>query len=70
MIAELVLHYRVQTITAVLKRENWRSQRLLERLNFELASAESSAAHEIEPGEIMMQREFRTNELSGPCSRK
>jgi RimJ/RimL family protein N-acetyltransferase len=64
MIAELVDCYRVHTITAVLKRENWRSKRLLERLNFTLAPAESNAIHEIEPDEIMMRREVRADELS------
>ena len=63
MIAELVEHYHVRTITAVLKRENRRSQRLLERLNFVVAS-ESRPLDGIEPDEIRMQREFRTNESS------
>ncbi len=61
MIAELFEHYHVHTITAVLKRENRRSQRLLERLNFVVAS-ESHPMDGIEPDEIRMQREFRTNE--------
>jgi ribosomal-protein-alanine N-acetyltransferase len=67
MIAELIERYHVHTITAVLKRENRRSQRLLERLNFVIAP-EARPIDEIEPDEIMMQREFRTNE-SGAAAR-
>jgi len=60
MIAELIENYSVRTLTAVLKGENWRSRRLLERLGFAIASAELCAAHELEPGEIMMLREVRS----------
>ena len=60
MIAELIENYSVRTLTAVLKGENWRSRRLLERLGFAIASAELCAAHELEPGEIMMLREARS----------
>ena len=56
MIGELVERYHVQTLTAVLKRDNWRSLRLLERLGFSLATAESHATHNLEPSEIMMYR--------------
>ena len=69
MIGELVEHYGVHAITAVLKRANRRSQRLLERLNFEPAN-ESSATCEIEPGEIMMRREARFGELRARPDRK
>src|SRR5215467_11493726 len=50
----------VQAMIAELKGENWRSRRLLERLGFAIASAELCAAHELEPGEIMMLREARS----------
>src|SRR5262249_37713055 len=56
MIGELVAHYDVRRLTAVLKRENGRSRRLLERLGFMLASAELHAAHGVEAGEILMLR--------------
>jgi len=38
MIAELVAHYRVRSLSSVLKRGNFRSMRLLERLGFSPAS--------------------------------
>ena len=41
MIAELAGRYRVHDLTAVLKRDNRRSLRLLERVGFSRASAES-----------------------------
>ena len=57
MIAELVEHYGVHGLFAVLKRENLRSMRLLERLGFSLASPEQHEAHEVEPGEALMRCE-------------
>jgi ribosomal-protein-alanine N-acetyltransferase len=57
MISELVDNYGVQRISAVLKRKNLRSRRLLERLDFSLASPEEHAARKVEPGEILMCRE-------------
>ena len=56
MLAELVRHYRVRRFTAVLKRDNHRSLRLLERLGFSLAPPDLRARHELEPGETMMYR--------------
>jgi len=56
MIAELAAHYRVRTLTAVLKRENRRSLRLLERLGFALVSSESHAERNVDPSEVLMQR--------------
>jgi ribosomal-protein-alanine N-acetyltransferase len=53
MIAELGSSYGVRELSAVLKRENQRSRRLLERLGFTLAAPDADA---IEPDEIMMQR--------------
>jgi len=46
----------VQSLLATLKRTNYRSLRLLERLGFTLASPAQHAAHEVEPDEILMQR--------------
>lgn len=57
MITELVEHYDVQRLTAVLKRENARSIKLLQRLGFSPAPAESQAAHAVEADETMMHRE-------------
>lgn len=66
MLAELGEHYHVRTVTAVLKRENRRSRRLLERLGFSPAAPELHAQHDVEPGEILMQREVRAHEPSAP----
>jgi len=56
MIAELTGHYAVGRLSAVLRRENLRSMRLLERLGFSPASPEQHAAHELENGEALMCR--------------
>jgi RimJ/RimL family protein N-acetyltransferase len=56
MIAELTGHYAVCRLSAVLRRENLRSMRLLERLGFSPASPEQHAAHELEDGEALMCR--------------
>jgi RimJ/RimL family protein N-acetyltransferase len=53
MIGELGSRYGVRELSAVLKRDNQRSRRLLERLGFAPAAAEPNA---LEPDEIMMQR--------------
>jgi [ribosomal protein S5]-alanine N-acetyltransferase len=58
MIAELAAHYRVCSLSAVLKRNNVRSLRLLERLGFSLASSEQYVAHRVEQDELLMQREI------------
>lgn len=57
MIEELVTHYRVPSLFAVLKRRNARSLRLLNRLGFSPASPESSASMPIEPDELLMHRD-------------
>ena len=53
MIAELADHYQVRRFSAVLKQENQRSLRLLERLGFSLAAPDSWIA--LEPGELLMR---------------
>ena len=58
MISELGQHYQVRSLTAVFKRNNLRSMRLLERLGFSLASAVQHMKHQVEPGELLMQREI------------
>lgn len=60
MISELVEHYQVHGLTAVLKRENIRSLRLLERLGFSPASPEQHVEQGVEPRELLMQREIRS----------
>jgi len=57
MISELVEHYNVRSLFAVLKGENVRSMRLLERLGFSLASPEQHVTHRVELGEVLMRRE-------------
>jgi RimJ/RimL family protein N-acetyltransferase len=59
MISELVQRYQVHQLTAVFKRRNLRSMRLLERLGFSPAPAERHTKHRVEPGELLMQREER-----------
>jgi ribosomal-protein-alanine N-acetyltransferase len=54
MLLELVEHYGVRSFFAVLKRENLRSIRLLERLSFSLASPGQHATYQAEPGELLM----------------
>jgi RimJ/RimL family protein N-acetyltransferase len=56
MIAELVLRHRVRRLSAVLKAENRRSRRLLERLGFALAPPELQARHRIGADELLMER--------------
>ena len=56
MIAELNGRYQVTYLSAVLKRANGRSQRLLHRLGFTLAAAEACARAQIEPDELLMLR--------------
>ena len=58
MIAELAATYAVHTLTAVLKRENQRSLRLLERIGFVPAPHELYARYGVEPGEVLMLREL------------
>ena len=56
-IVELVEHYGVRSLFAVLKHGNFRSVRLLERLGFCPASAEERAQNQVEPDEALMRRE-------------
>lgn len=56
MIGELRAHYGVHTLTAVLKRSNARSLRLLERLGFVPAPDALRAVHGVEPDELILQR--------------
>ncbi len=58
MISELAGHYRVHTLSSVLKRGNLRSMRLLERLGFSPASPEQHVKHRVEPDELLMLREI------------
>ena len=54
MIAELAANYGVRSVIAVLKRANFRSSRLLERLGFARGSPEQHAAHHVEADEWLM----------------
>lgn len=58
MIAELVEQYGVRRLSAVLKRENLRSLRLLQRLGFLLASPAEHVEREVERDEFLMLREI------------
>ena len=55
MLDELAQHHGVHTFSAVFKRENRRSQRLLERLGFELAAQQQWDGPEVEPDEWRME---------------
>lgn len=57
MIRELAGHYGVQRLSAVLKRANHRSRRLLERMGFMTASEERHVALDIAADELLMIRE-------------
>jgi RimJ/RimL family protein N-acetyltransferase len=54
MLAELAGRYRVDRFTAVLKRDNLRSLRLLQRLGFAPAGAEGDDGAAIEADEVLM----------------
>jgi RimJ/RimL family protein N-acetyltransferase len=56
MIAELAARYGVARVTAVLKRRNQRSLRLLERLGFSPATPSELAAGALDGDELMMSR--------------
>ena len=58
MMAELAGRYQVRNLSAVLKRENKRSLRLLERLGFSLASLGEHAARGVEAGELLMLLQY------------
>jgi RimJ/RimL family protein N-acetyltransferase len=57
MLAELVGHYGVHRFVAVLKCDNFRSGRLLERLGFVRGTPEQHAAHAVDPDELLMWHE-------------
>jgi [ribosomal protein S5]-alanine N-acetyltransferase len=57
MIAELAEHYGVVTVFAIFKRRNARSARLLARLGFAAAPAESAGV-EVEADELLMLRDL------------
>ena len=63
MIKELVETYGVLRLSAVLRRENKRSLRFLERLGFVPASVEEHAQHGVERGEILMHRDARSGSV-------
>lgn len=56
MITELVERYRVRSLFAILKRENYRSMRLLQRLNFSMATPEQHVAYHVDTDEALMTR--------------
>ncbi len=56
MTRELAEHYGVRLFTAVAKRRNFRSTRLLERLGFAQGSEELRAQLRVEPDEVLMCR--------------
>ena len=56
MIGELVAQHGVRSLSAVLKRQNHRSMRLLQRLGFALASPQRHAEREVERDEALMER--------------
>jgi RimJ/RimL family protein N-acetyltransferase len=60
MCDELRAHYDVARFSAVLKRENARSVRLLARLGFLLAANERAREGRLEAGEILMLRDGDT----------
>ena len=55
MMTELVEHYRVRTFSAVLKRENFRSVKLLVHSGFSLASVAEHVEYQVEHDEVLMQ---------------
>jgi [ribosomal protein S5]-alanine N-acetyltransferase len=59
VIAELVDHYRVRRLLAVLKAANQRSRRLLDRLGFCVATADEIAGEDIAADELLMVRAVR-----------
>ena len=49
-------HYQVRRVSAILKRHNGRSLRLLQRLGFALAPSGQASEHQLEPDELLMLR--------------
>ncbi len=66
MIQELVIRYRVVSLSAVLKKTNRRSSRMLERIGFSLASEQQQAKAQVEPDELLMLREAQFRAASAP----
>ena len=66
MIMELVEHYEVREFWAVLKRENHRSMRLLERLGFLAATPGQQLDYPLEPDEALMTLFMKGAELPPP----
>ena len=56
MIGELAARHGVRELTAVFKRDNHRSRRLLERLGFSPAPPQRHADLQVEDGEVLMER--------------
>lgn len=56
MVTELVTVYKVRMLSAVLKKSNLRSRRLLERLGFALASEQQHQTYGAEADELLMLR--------------
>lgn len=54
MIAELIAHYPVRALSAVLKRDNVRSLKLLDHLGFSLASPAEHVEHQVAIDELLM----------------
>lgn len=59
MIDELAASYGVGSLTAVLKRENFRSRRLLERLGFTIAPSALRVRLQVEDDELLMSRDVK-----------
>ena len=59
VIAHLGEHYPIQSLSAVLKKENYRSMRLLQRLSFTLATPLQHVELEVERDEFLMLRSPR-----------
>src|SRR3954468_21945591 len=55
MLNELVAYYGVTSFAAVLKRDNLRSVRLLDRLGFAAASGDSASLNNLLPDEMLMR---------------
>jgi [ribosomal protein S5]-alanine N-acetyltransferase len=59
VIVELVRHHGVGELLAVLKTANHRSRRLLERLDFRVATAEETTGEDVAADEMLMLRVIR-----------
>jgi ribosomal-protein-alanine N-acetyltransferase len=60
MISELIEQHGIRSFSAVLKRENRRSLRLLQRLGFALASSTEHAEWDVERDEFLMLRHVQS----------